>query len=60
MYQDNKSQLIWCQLIHCVLFLFMGTLFAVMDAKTISDEGCEGRKCNFTKIGDHVPTDYSV
>ena len=40
MYQDNKSQLIWCQVIHCFLFLFMGSLFAFMYAETAHDEQC--------------------
>ena len=66
MYQDNKKQLIWCQLIHVVLFLFMGTIFSVMYAKTHRDEGCEldgGEACNFRKTRyDNVKhiTSYSV
>lgn len=41
MYQDNKRKLIVCQMIHCVLFLIMGSVFATMYAKTSRDEGCD-------------------
>ena len=74
MYQDNKSQLIWCQIIHCVLFLLMGTLFSVMYSSTANDEACDDDRtcdaleggyqgCYFQKQGqkgDCEHTDYSV
>ena len=52
MYQDNKSQLIWCQIIHCVLFLLMGTLFSVMYSSTANDEACDDQQC--LPIGEEI------
>ena len=48
-------------MVHCVLFLAMGSLFAALYAKTAHDDGCDDKGCNFTKSGiDEAPTDYSV
>ena len=65
--QDNKSSLIWCQIVHCILFLTMGCLFVALFAKTKNDEACDendGTGCNFMKLvaKDEPPvlTDYSV
>ena len=41
MYQDNKKQLIMCQVVYCIIFIAMGSLFAAMFAETHKDPGCE-------------------
>ena len=52
-------------MIHVVIFLCMGSLFAVMYSLTSNDPGClkdQGQACNFYKTAyksDKV-TDYSV
>ena len=71
MYQDNKKQLIMCQVVHCIIFIAMGSLFAAMFAKTHNDPGCDledpednKRKqdsgCYFWSNKNHERTDYSV
>ncbi len=65
MYQDNKKQLIWCQMFHCVLFLFMGSFFSAMYSKTANDSSCEAdndRGCYFKKqdYPKEPLSDYSV
>ena len=62
MYQDNKRQLIWCQMLHCILFLFMGSFFSAMYSKTANDDTCDDRGCYFKKSGGPQAgeSDYSV
>ena len=37
---DNKNQLILVQVIHCILFLVMGSIFTVMYIETTNDQNC--------------------
>ena len=60
MYQDNKKQLIICQVIHCVIFLAMGSLFTAMYIKTDNDTTCINEGCNFVSPHSSVKTEYDV
>ena len=60
MYQDNKKQLIICQVIHCVIFLAMGSLFTAMYIKTDNDTTCIDKGCNFVSPSRGDKTSYDV